>query len=99
MERLFSRLVGFGRSVLEVVVPPNESSSLTANNFKRNLDEASLNMVLTVAARCCREKQFAYLKMQTADCLTDIRQYIVTNVCSKPANRYFFKNSYYMLNA
>ncbi|KAL5108074.1 hypothetical protein TcWFU_008311 [Taenia crassiceps] len=86
LERLFSRLVDFGRSVLEVVVPPNEPSSPTANNFKRSLDEASLNMVLAVAARCCREKQFACLKMQTADCLTDIRQYLITNVCSKPTN-------------
>ncbi|KAL5967515.1 hypothetical protein TSMEX_004748 [Taenia solium] len=86
LERLFARLVGFGRSVLEVVVPPNESSPVTANNFMRSLDEASLNMVLAVAARCCREKQFACLKMQTADCLTDIRQYLVTNVCSKPSN-------------
>ncbi|EUB61513.1 Protein fat-free [Echinococcus granulosus] len=86
LERLYARLVGFGRSVLEVVVPPNESSSQAANNFKRSLDEASLNMVLAVAARCCREKQFACLKLQTADCLTDIRHYLVTNVCSKPTN-------------
>ncbi|VDM30379.1 unnamed protein product [Hydatigera taeniaeformis] len=86
LERLFARLVDFGRSVLEVVVPPNESSSLAASNFKRSLDEASLNMVLAVAARCCREKQFACLKTQTADCLTDIRQYLVTNVCSKQTN-------------
>nr|CUU99027.1 hypothetical transcript [Hymenolepis microstoma] len=84
LERLYSRLMAFGRSVLEVVVPPNQSPSLSPNDFKKHLDEATLNMVLIVAENCCRKKQFQALKVQTADCLTDVRQKLVTSVCLKP---------------
>ena len=91
LERLYSRLVSFGRSVLEVVVPPNESSlPPAADEFKHLLDEASLNMVLTIAECCCQERQLPSLKLQTADCLTYVRQQLITNVYSKPTARWVF---------
>ncbi|VUZ57368.1 unnamed protein product [Hymenolepis diminuta] len=84
LERLYSRLIAFGRSVFEVVVPPNRSPSLASTDFSNHLDEAALDMVLVVAEHCCREKQFQALKVQTADCLTDVRQQLVTSACLKP---------------
>ena len=85
LERIYVRLVNFGHSVLEVVLSPDESSlPIAANEFKRLLDEASLNMVLGVAERCCQERQLAHLKLQTADLLTCVRQQLVTKVYSKP---------------
>lgn len=83
LERLYSRLMAFGRSVLEVVVSPNKSPSIASNDFKKHLDEGALNMVLVLAEYCCREKQFQLLKVQTADCLTDVRQQLITSISTK----------------
>ncbi|KAM7543247.1 hypothetical protein Aperf_G00000006090 [Anoplocephala perfoliata] len=83
LQRLYSRLMDFGRSVLDVVSSPEESPSPASNDFKRHLDTASLNMVLVIAEHCCREKQLQTLKDQAADCLTDARQQLVTSVSSE----------------
>ncbi|VDD77154.1 unnamed protein product [Mesocestoides corti] len=79
LERLYSRLMGFSCSVLEVVAPNDPSPA--ANDFRRCLDDACLELLLRTACRCC-EKHFALLKLQAADCLTDIRQQLVTSPCT-----------------
>ena len=96
VERLYARLVDFGRSTLNVAAPhgigggggEGDAESIAADAaFKRSLDDASLALVLRVAQRCCRDKALAALKLQTADCLTDVRQQIVTAFSAKSTTR------------
>ncbi len=76
LERLYSRLVNFGRSILEVVAP-NEPSE-AAEDFKRCLNDSCLEAVLRIASKC-GGNELNCLKTQTADCMTGIRQQLVTN--------------------
>ncbi|VDL89111.1 unnamed protein product [Schistocephalus solidus] len=85
IERIHSRLGNFGRSMLEVLGPEwaqpeagcnNGKGLLTADQFKARLDDACLRTLLRVVS-ACSQHQLQLLRLQTADCFTDIRHQLL----------------------
>ncbi|BHF79047.1 Vacuolar protein sorting-associated protein 51 [Sparganum proliferum] len=85
IERIHSRLGNFGRSMLEVLGPEwaqpevggsNGNELLTADQFKMRLDDACLQTLLRVVS-VCSQHQLQLLRLQTADCFTDIRHQLL----------------------
>lgn len=88
LDRLYSRVCNFGRSLIEVIgVSENEDApaggdeqeeTSAADRFRTELDASCLEMVLRIAA-ASSQFQMNMLRIRTADCFTDIRHQIVSN--------------------